>query len=363
MEILIGQWMKPSIAIQSVRTNLKTGNVMPVGHESRPAKTSETYFSHSTATEGSLPKDPRPPPERYQPGQLLPTIMTGETLDLEEYTAGERTSSQDYDPFSDSNTPLHPYQQISLAQQSPTRGLPQPPSNTSHEHLVAAPFSSSTPTIYSHYDKGSSPGFDTSIDHFQHDTEAYASGNFTRSSYRPPRSRSPTPCLDEDYKLDANNITHYTGYSQPGEYNPYEDEKTAYKDEYDISQYADAPGSEEYYDEAEKASDASIGYSELDTPVETRHFGPAPVGRVRRRLKKKRVQLTNGNLVVDLNVPPKLVLPYRGEPEMVKTRYTAVTCDPDDFEKEKFFLRQNENGRTTELFIVITMYNVSLRMV
>jgi len=34
---------------------------------------------------------------------------------------------------------------------------------------------------------------------------------------------------------------------------------------------------------------------------------------------------------------------------------TAVTCDPDDFEKKGFFLRQNESGRRTELFIVITM--------
>ena len=71
------------------------------------------------------------------------------------------------------------------------------------------------------------------------------------------------------------------------------------------------------------------------------------------------MQLTNGNLVLDLSVPPKLVLPRKGEPETMKTRYTAVTCDPDDFEKRGFFLRQNEMKRTTELFIVITMYNVS----
>ncbi|KDR75062.1 hypothetical protein GALMADRAFT_70113 [Galerina marginata CBS 339.88] len=93
-------------------------------------------------------------------------------------------------------------------------------------------------------------------------------------------------------------------------------------------------------------------------PLETRHFGPAPAGRILRRHKtKRRVQLTNGNLVVDLDVPPKLVLPRRGEPETMKTRYTAVTCDPDDFEKKGFFLRQNESGRRTELFIVITMFN------
>ncbi|EJD02909.1 glycosyltransferase family 2 protein [Fomitiporia mediterranea MF3/22] len=92
--------------------------------------------------------------------------------------------------------------------------------------------------------------------------------------------------------------------------------------------------------------------------MSTQHYGPAPVGRVIRRLfQKKRVQLTNGNLVIDLNVPTKLVLPLRREEEMLKTRYTAVTCDPDDFKKSNFFLRQNEYNRRTELFIVITMYN------
>lgn len=358
--------MKRSFAIQSGRTNLQTGNVLASYYASYVLTVrdiSEAYFEQNAATNRPLSSDPRPPPERYQPGQLLPTIMTGETLDLEDsYTTDEPTSSHGHDPFSDHHTPIRSHQQTPYTQLSPAQGLPQPQSNTSHEHLVATPFSS-TPTVYSKYGTESSTGFHSSVDHFQHDTEAYASGNFTRSSYRSPRSRSPTPFMDEDYKLDSNNNTHYTGYSQAREFNPYEDEKTAYNDEYDISQYADVPGTEEYYDDGEKTPDASVGYQEPETPVETRHFGPAPVGRVRRRLKKKRVQLTNGNLVVDLNVPPKLVLPYRGEPEMTKTRYTAVTCDPDDFEQEKFFLRQNENGRTTELFIVITMYNVSLRMV
>ncbi|KAH7888726.1 glycosyltransferase family 2 protein [Phlebopus sp. FC_14] len=203
--------------------------------------------------------------------------------------------------------------------------------------------------------------YDGQVDHFQHDTEAYASGNFSRASYRPARSRSPTPFGDEeDYKLDENNLAHYTGHSRPNNHS-HESEKVAdqYHDEYDISQYADVPGDEEEYMDNGENTPAFSLLTEPETPVETRHFGPAPIGRVRRRLKKKRVQLTNGNLVVDLSVPPKLVLPYRGEPEMTKTRYTAVTCDPDDFEKEKFFLRQNEQGRSTELFIVITMYNAS----
>jgi Chitin synthase N-terminal len=61
------------------------------------------------------------------------------------------------------------------------------------------------------------------------------------------------------------------------------------------------------------------------------HFGPTPIGHVARRNKNKttkRVRLTNGNLVLDLPVPPKLVLLRVGHPEV---RYTAVTFNPDDF--------------------------------
>ncbi|KAF9070089.1 chitin synthase-domain-containing protein [Rhodocollybia butyracea] len=79
----------------------------------------------------------------------------------------------------------------------------------------------------------------------------------------------------------------------------------------------------------------------------TRHFGPAPSGRVTRRHNmKKRVHLTRGNLVLELPVPPNLVLPRIGEPEMMQTRYTAG-----------FSLRQVEMHRTTELLLFITMYN------
>ncbi|KAG8815203.1 hypothetical protein FRC17_000832 [Serendipita sp. 399] len=89
----------------------------------------------------------------------------------------------------------------------------------------------------------------------------------------------------------------------------------------------------------------------------TLHYGPAPTGRQVRRRKMKKIPLTKGNLVVDLDVPSRLVLPYQNMQEMKTMRYTAVTCDPDEFVQKKFSLRQVEYGRQTELFIVITMYN------
>ena len=292
--------------------------------------------------------------------------MTGETLDLDDPSP----STHGHDPFTDpysrptsvytDHSDTRPLSQYSQHSQHSSRSLPQPPASVP-AHVAGTPFSS-TSTVYApHGVNELSVPYNGSVDHFQHDTEAFASGVYPRQSYHPPRSRSPTPFGDdEDYRLDGGNVAHYTGYSQshdPDHVSEKLDHDDDYNDQYDISQYADVPDEDDEMDESEQTPSLSTSI-ESETPVETMHFGPAPVGRVRRRLKKKRVQLTYGNLVVDLSVPPKLVMPYRGEPEMTKSRYTAVTCDPDDFEKEKFFLRQNESGRTTELFIVITMYNV-----
>jgi Chitin synthase/Chitin synthase N-terminal len=100
---------------------------------------------------------------------------------------------------------------------------------------------------------------------------------------------------------------------------------------------------------------------ELDQSQDTRHYGPAPLQRQPRRLQamiKKQVQLVQGNLVLDNPVPSKLTsfLPRR-DPEFTHMRYTAATCDPDDFAKDGYTLRPALLGRETQLFIVVTMYN------
>ena len=245
---------------------------------------------------------------------------------------------------------------------------------------------------------------DASIDHFQHDTEAFASGAFSRATYRPPRSRSPTPAVDDDdYHIMSNGSVQYTGFSPSPQRRPVsqvstnENESPLRPRPFSQASTTESPQRRPFSNVSTNSQEsplstfghsrtflramsepadpekASLAHSastarttrtattgtEPDTPLPTRHFGPAPTGRVMRRHKtKKRVQLTNGNLVLDLSVPPKLVLPRKGDAETLKTRYTAVTCDPDEFERRGFFLRQNEMKRTTELFIVITMYNV-----
>ena len=99
------------------------------------------------------------------------------------------------------------------------------------------------------------------------------------------------------------------------------------------------------------------------------HYGPAPIGRQDRRgvrpaqMTKKEVKLINGELILECKIPTILhsFLPRRDDREFTHMRYTAVTCDPDDFTLKGYKLRQNIGStmRETELFICVTMYNES----
>ncbi|KAL8932757.1 MAG: hypothetical protein Q9216_006689, partial [Gyalolechia sp. 2 TL-2023] len=100
----------------------------------------------------------------------------------------------------------------------------------------------------------------------------------------------------------------------------------------------------------------------------TQHYGPAPTDRQERRrgarqaqMAKKEVRLINGELILECKIPTTLYsfLPRRNEIEFTHMRYTAVTCDPDDFTLKGYKLRQNigTTARETELFICVTMYN------
>ncbi|KAF1939970.1 hypothetical protein EJ02DRAFT_445798 [Clathrospora elynae] len=106
------------------------------------------------------------------------------------------------------------------------------------------------------------------------------------------------------------------------------------------------------------------GYTVDDDKAEL--YGPAPDGAQARRgvrdavMTKKEVRLINGELILECKIPTILYsfLPRRDDIEFTHMRYTAVTCDPDDFVDRGYQLRQNiGNQRETELFIAITMYN------
>ncbi|KAG0028979.1 Chitin synthase, class 1 [Podila clonocystis] len=91
-----------------------------------------------------------------------------------------------------------------------------------------------------------------------------------------------------------------------------------------------------------------------------RHYGPAPTAQRRRYHTTKKVKLTSGNLVLDCPVPSNFLktLKYQEGEEFTHIRYTAATCDPNDFAEKIYTLRSlivDDQPRETELFIFIGM--------
>ncbi|KAG9745704.1 chitin synthase, class II, partial [Aureobasidium melanogenum] len=97
------------------------------------------------------------------------------------------------------------------------------------------------------------------------------------------------------------------------------------------------------------------------------NYEPAPDGKQERRgarpavMSKKEVKLINGELILECKIPTILYsfLPRRDDIEFTHMRYTAVTCDPNEFVERGYKLRQQigNTTRETELLICITMYN------
>jgi chitin synthase len=82
-------------------------------------------------------------------------------------------------------------------------------------------------------------------------------------------------------------------------------------------------------------------------------------GFVRKRTVRQIPLTPQGNLVIDVPVADRVIKmgKYSDGDEFTHMRYTAVTCPPDEFSKRGYILRQQELGRHTEIFIVVTMYN------
>ena len=77
--------------------------------------------------------------------------------------------------------------------------------------------------------------------------------------------------------------------------------------------------------------------------------------------RTKKIPLFQGNLILDCPVPTRLLeANARKDQEFNQMRYSAVTCDPDDFMDSQYTLRPCLMKRQTEIFIVMTMYNVRI---
>lgn len=152
-------------------------------------------------------------------------------------------------------------------------------------------------------------------------TETYAPG---------AQSQTPTPGFGEAYGAQA----YGTGFDATGGYG-----------------YGDRPASH---------MDADESWVRRQQP------GMAPGGGLKRYATRK-VKLVQGSVLsIDYPVPSAIrnavQAKYRdnegGSDEFVKMRYTAATCDPDDFTlKNGYDLRPRMYNRHTELLIAITYYN------
>ncbi|KAH2524902.1 hypothetical protein KXW40_009413 [Aspergillus fumigatus] len=119
-------------------------------------------------------------------------------------------------------------------------------------------------------------------------------------------------------------------------------------------------------DEKEEMAKINLNEDDVVDVDPNMHYGPAPEKQSRRgvreaQMSKKEVQLINGELILECKIPTILhsFLPRRDDREFTHMRYTAVTCDPDDFTQRGYKLRQQIGStmRETELFICVTMYN------
>ncbi|KAK4114014.1 glycosyltransferase family 2 protein [Canariomyces notabilis] len=131
------------------------------------------------------------------------------------------------------------------------------------------------------------------------------------------------------------------------------------------NEYAGAPG---YY-RPEFAADPAYRMSSVDADeswIRRQNPNAAPAGGLKRYATRK-VKLVQGSVLsIDYPVPSAIrnaVQPrYRDEEgnneEFLKMRYTAATCDPNDFTlKNGYDLRPRMYNRHTELLIAITYYN------
>eukprot|EP00158_Paraphelidium_tribonemae_P009369 Partr_v1_DN28846_c1_g1_i1_m33789 putative monooxygenase len=178
---------------------------------------------------------------------------------------------------------------------------------------------------------------------------------------------SPYNSLDEDpryqsHRSQASSVRSGQAYmqqpQQPADISTYVPEPIAKYEDYDQQSRVAVtpPPAQGEYPMSQMTSSSHGDLSDSHGSRQTSNsYRPA----LSRKKTMQRVQLFRGNLVLNCPVPDKLIsnVPYRDTEEVAALRYTAATCDPNDFIHENYTLRSQLYGRPTELMIVMTMYN------
>ena len=198
--------------------------------------------------------------------------------------------------------------------------------------------------------------------HQQHDPYANA-----YPDYPPANDNTPNFAYPRQQQHVQNDFSHpQTAYSYDNHANWDAKSGKSYSSTYAGSQAHLNPQYE--MSQVSVPSMPSVPYQGADYPPQQRpgyahsQYSAAGYSVAREKLMKRRsvrqVALQEGNLVLDMPVPSHIVpKSMDNSEEFTKLRYTAATCDPDDFMRNKYSLRPYLMGRRTELFIVMTMYN------
>lgn len=185
---------------------------------------------------------------------------------------------------------------------------------------------------------------------------------FFRHAQVAPQSPSlPEPVANVAWRQYSDvNVNQHDGY------NDYAVNPERHHDAYGNQPYQ--PNPSEAYDYDYDDNRPMLPHQGTNLSHESYQDQPAPTpippsggGLSRAKTVRKKVELYRGNLVLDCPVPPALLSqnPHGERDEFTHMRYSAVTCDPNDFYDRDFTLRQRlfSKPRHTELFIVVTMYN------
>ncbi|KAL5610594.1 hypothetical protein FOBRF1_006711 [Fusarium oxysporum] len=202
------------------------------------------------------------------------------------------------------------------------------------------------------------------------DDNRYNQYDHSQSHLNMPLGPDPNRLGTPSDRLDLNtaqSVDNLSGYGHGGDYavNPQD-----HHDAYGNQPYEPSPkgydtynkGYDQRYDQAydDPADRPMLQHQDSDAPSEPYQDQPQQGG-IKRWKTVKQVKLYRGNLVLDCPVPPVLLsqVNHGERDEFTHMRYSAATCDPNDFFDNDFTLRQKlfSKPRHTELFIVVTMYN------
>lgn len=259
----------------------------------------------------------------------------------------ERNENRQSNPFRDEQTPPSPPFEYPTPADDEFESTPMPTfKGNDHNVYESVQNEQPPPPIFTH----PQPSFATSAPSYTGTSYSYDPSSVYHG--QPHSTITPVPVTLPQSEATTNHPLAY-------DYDNIDLEKQYIGDEYQFSKSrSPSPEVDSYEglynddDDSKIATPAPEIKYNFTPEMDTAHYGAPPEERMVRRGKtKKRIPLTDGNLVIDLPVPSTLdkVIMRRDLEDMQSVRYTAVTCDPDHFEKNQFTLRQQLANRRTEL--------------